>query len=71
MYKTVVLKNVYLLFHGASLLFSFHLQIAYRKVRDLLIGIDKLVEKVLINLLAHSNIISIIRDAPAIVYTHS
>ena len=47
-------KNVYPLRLGASfypLLVSFHLQITYRKVRNLQIGVNKLVGKVLINLL--------------------
>ena len=54
---------------------SFHLQITYRKVRNLRIGINKLVGKVFINLLHHAksaicviSIISIIIDAPAIAY---
>ena len=44
--QTVVPKNVYPLCHDASsspLLVSFHLQIAYRKVRNLRIGVNKLV----------------------------
>ena len=56
-YKTVVLKNVYPLHHGASfypLLVSLYLQITYRKVRDLQIGVDKLVGKASINLLPHT-----------------
>ena len=53
-YETVVPKNVYPLHHGASfypLLVSFCLQIACRKVRNLRIGVNKLLGKVLINLL--------------------
>ena len=49
--------NVYPLCHGVFfylLLVSFHLQIAYRKVRNLQIGVDKLVEKVLRNILHHT-----------------
>ena len=41
-YETIVPKNVYLLHHGASfypLLVSFHLQIAYGKMRNSLIGV--------------------------------
>ena len=44
--KIVVPRNVYPLHHGISfypLLVSFHLQIAYRKVRNLRIGVNKLV----------------------------
>ena len=55
-YKTVVMKNIYPLCHGASfypLLLSFHLQIAHRKVRNLQIDVDKLVGKVLLHLLHH------------------
>ena len=51
-YETVVSKNVYLLHHGTTfypLLVSFHLQVNYRKVRNLQIGVNKLVEKVSIN----------------------
>ena len=44
--------NIYWCF-PYPLLLSFHLQIAYRKVRNLQIGVDKLVGKVLINLLHH------------------
>ena len=57
MYEIVVLKNVYLLYHGASfhhLLVSFHLQIAYKIVKNLQIGVNKFVGKVLINLLHHT-----------------
>ena len=46
--KTVVLKHIYSLCHGASfypLLLSFCLQIAYRKVRNLQISVDKLVRR--------------------------
>ena len=53
-YKTVVLKKVYPQRHDASfypLLVSFCLQIAYEKVRNLRIGVDKLIGKVSINLL--------------------
>ena len=46
------------------LLVSFHIQIAYRKVRDLQIGFNKLVGNVLINLLHHSKFI-MSRTAPA------
>ena len=45
-YETVVLKNIYPLHHGPSfypLLVSFRLQIAYEKVRNSLIGVNKLV----------------------------
>ena len=44
--------------HDASfypLLICFHLQIAYRKVRSLQIGVNKLVGKVLVNLLCHTH----------------
>ena len=47
--ETIVPKNVDLLHHDASfypLLVSFHLQIAYRKVRNFRIGVNKLVGKV-------------------------
>ena len=37
--------------------FSFHLQITYRKVINLQIGVNKLVGKVLINLLHHTKFI--------------
>ena len=66
--KTVTLMNVYPLCHGVSfypLLLSFHLQITYRKVRNLQIGVDKLyVGNMSINLLRHA--ISIIIDAPTV-----
>ena len=77
-YKTVVPKNVYPQRHDASfypLLVSFHLQIASRKVRNLRIGVNKLVRKVSINLLRHvkfimsqsaTSVISIIIAVPAI-----
>ena len=56
-----------------SLLISFHLQIAYRKVRNLQKSVNKFVGKALINLLSHAKlaicVISIIIDAPAIAYT--
>ena len=72
-YKPVVLKDMYPLYHGASfypLLVSFHLQITYRKVRNLQIGVDKLVGKVAINLLHHTKsatyLFSIIIDAPVV-----
>ena len=45
-YETVVPKNVYPLGHGVSFypsLLSFRLQIAYRKVRNSRIGVNKLV----------------------------
>ena len=45
------------MYHGASfypLLVSFRLQITYRKVRNLQIDVNKLVGKVLINLLRHA-----------------
>ena len=49
-----------------------HLQITYKKVRNLRIGVNKLVGKVLINLLHHTKlavyIINIIIDAPAFAY---
>ena len=38
------------------LLVNFHLQIAYRKVRNLQIGVDNLVGKVSINLLCHAKL---------------
>ena len=41
-YKTVVLKKVYLQRHDASVLISFLFQITYRKMRNLRIGISKL-----------------------------
>ena len=53
----VVLKNIYPLHHATSfypLSVGFHLQIAYRKVRNMQIGVDKLVGKVLINLLHYA-----------------
>ena len=59
------------------LLFSFHLQITYRKVRNLQIGVKKLVGKVLINILHHRKsksalfLFSIIIDDPAVAYIHS
>ena len=61
MYETVVPKNVYPLQHGAfvyPLLLSFHLQVAYRKVRNLQIDVNKLIGYVSINLLHHSNFIT-------------
>ena len=68
----LVLKNVYPVRHGASfyfLLVNFHLQIAYRKARNLQIGVNKLVGKVLINLLRHTKlvacVISIIIHVPS------
>ena len=54
-------KNIYPLQHGASFypsLLSFYLQIVYRKVRNLQIGVDKLVGKVSINLLCHAEFIT-------------
>ena len=55
------------------LLVSFHLQIAYGKVRNSQIGVNKLVGQVLINLLCHAKfiasaacVISIIINAPAV-----
>ena len=75
MYETVVLKNVYPLLYGVSftgsLLVSFCLQIAYNKMRNLQIGLDKLVGKVLINLLRHTKSVawvSIIINVPAVAY---
>ena len=75
-HKTDVPKNTYPLRQGASfcpILVSFHIQITYRKVRNLQIGVNKLVGKVPIKLLRLSKsaicIISIIFDAPAIAYT--
>ena len=63
-------EKVYPLHHGASfilLLVSFHHQITYRKVRNLQIGVNKLVGKVSINLLHHAQsatcVISIFIDA--------
>ena len=49
-------ERLYPLRHGASfypLLVSFHIQVTYIKVRILQIGVNKLVEKVWINLLHH------------------
>ena len=46
--------------HGAysyPLLLTFHLQITYRKVRNLQIGVNKLVGKVSINLLHYAKFI--------------
>ena len=77
MYETVVLKKVYPLHHSASLyplLLRFHLKVTYRKERNLIIGVDKLVGKVLINLLCHTKsvaYINIIIDVPAVAYAHS
>ena len=52
----------------------FCLQITYRKVRNLQIGVDKLVGKVSINLLCHIKstacMISLIFDVPAIAYAY-
>ena len=45
-YKAVVLMNVYPLHHSVSFypsLLTFHLQITYRKIRNLQIDVDKLV----------------------------
>ena len=65
------LMNIYSLYHGVSFypsLLSFHLQTAYRKVRNLQIGVNKLVGKVLINLLHHTKLVAcIIMDAPTVV----
>ena len=65
--------NVYLLRHGVSFypsLFTCRLQIAYRKVRNLLIGVKNYVGKVLMDLLRNAKpaacIISIITDAPTV-----
>ena len=55
-YEAIVLENIYPLHHGVSfhpLSVSFCLQIAYRKVRNLQIGVDKFLIKVLINLLCY------------------
>ena len=60
--KTVVLKNVFPQCHGASLyplLGSFHLQIAYGKVRNLQIGVNKPVGKVSINLLHQASLVKL------------
>ena len=70
----VVLKIIYPLW--CFLLLSFHLQITYRQMRNLQIGVDKLIEKVSINLLHHAKsaacIISIIIiNVPAVAYLHS
>ena len=75
-YKTAVLKKVHPQHHDASfypLLVSFRLQITHRKVRNLQIGVNKLLGKVSISLLRHSKfsqlhacIISIISHVPAI-----
>ena len=60
--KTVVPKKaVYPQRHDASfypLLVSFRLQIAYRKVRNLRIGVNKLAGKMSINLLRHAKFIT-------------
>ena len=70
--------NVFPLCHGVSfypILVNFCLQITYRKVRNLQIGVDKLVGKVSINLLRLAKstacVIIIIIDVPAAAYTHS
>ena len=58
---TKLLFRRFPLHHGASfypLLVSFCLQITYRKVRNLRIGVNKLVGKVLINLLCHAKFIT-------------
>ena len=54
--------NAYPIHHDVSfypLLFSFHLQIAYRTMRNLQISVDKLVGKVLVNLLGHANVAAV------------
>ena len=55
-----------------ALLVSIHLQITYSKMKNLQIGVYKLVGKVSINLLHHTKsavcIISIIVNAPAVTY---
>ena len=68
------LLYVYALHHGSfsyPLLVSFHFQIAYKNVRNMQVGVDKLVGKVLINLLHHAKsvtcVISTIIDAAAVV----
>ena len=69
--------NIYPLCQGASfyLLLTFHLQIIYRKVRNLQNDVDKLVGKVVLKLLHHAKsaacIISIIIDVPAVAHVHS
>ena len=70
--------NVYPLHRGVSfypLLLSFHLHIAYKKVRNLQIGIDKFVGNVSINSLLHTKsaarVISIIFDVAAVVCAHA
>ena len=76
---TEVSMNVDPLHHDVffyPLLVSFHLQIAYKKVRNLQNRVDRLVGKVLIHSLHHTKfaracIISIIIDAPAVAYAHS
>ena len=50
--------NFNLLLHNKLHLVSFHFQIFYRKVRNLQIGVNKLVGKVSINLLCHAKIIT-------------
>ena len=54
---------------------SFHLHITYRKVKNLHISVDKLVGKVLLNLLHHTKsagcVINMIIDASAVAYAHS
>ena len=55
-FMKLVPKNSYALLHGRSfylLLISFRLQITHRMVRNLQIGVDEVVRKVLINLLHH------------------
>ena len=58
-----------------QLLFSFRLQITYKKVKNLQIGADKCVGKVSINLLhlvkSVSCIIHTITDAASVTYIHS
>ena len=51
-YETLVPMSIYPLHHGVfyyPLLLTFHLQIAFRKVRNFQIGVEKLVGKVLLN----------------------
>ena len=67
MYEIVVPKNVYPLRHGGSfypLLVSFCLQIAYRKVRNSRIGVNKIVGYVTINLLRHVKFIALLSQPP-------
>ena len=61
--------------HYAMVYASFYLLLSsnhLQKVRNLQIGVDKLVGKVLMNLLRHTKSAAhVIIDAPAVAYTHS